>query len=173
MTSIVLLADVFATNGVIHVIDQVLIPQGAMEPKLDIVETLVDSQRFTTLLAAAKAAGVVDLLKGDEDLTLFAPTDAAFAMLPQSLINDLLLPQNRGELAAILAYHVVPGKNFSGDLTIPGFIPTLNGSSLFVSAGGRDVFIQNARLIKTRRGDLEWCDPRHRRGARSLMTRMT
>ena len=95
-------ADVYATNGVIHVIDKVLLPK-------DVVETAAVAGQFKTLLAAAKAAGLVDALKApDATLTVFAPTDKAFAALPAGTVEDLLRPENRDRLAAILKHHVLP-----------------------------------------------------------------
>src|SRR3954469_15375893 len=76
----------------------------------DIVETAVAAGKFKTLAAALKAAGLVETLKGDGPFTVFAPTDEAFAKLPAGTIEDLLKPENKQKLAAILTYHVVPGK---------------------------------------------------------------
>lgn len=98
----VLKANIDASNGVIHVIDTVLLPK-------DIVETAESAGKFKTLLAAAKAAGLVDALKTKEPLTVFAPTDTAFEALPEGTVADLLKPGNQDRLAAILSYHVVPG----------------------------------------------------------------
>jgi uncharacterized surface protein with fasciclin (FAS1) repeats len=100
--------DVRASNGVIHVLDTVLLPK-------DIVKTAQVAGKFNTLLAAAKAAGLVEALQApDADLTLFAPTDKAFADLPTGTVEDLLLPENRQRLAAILKYHVVPRRMLLG-----------------------------------------------------------
>jgi len=94
--------DVFATNGVIHVIDRVLLPK-------NVVETAAVAGRFKTLLAAAEAASLVNALQApDATLTVFPPTDQAFASLPAGTVEDLLLPGNRERLAAILKYHVLP-----------------------------------------------------------------
>jgi len=99
----VLKADIEASNGIIHVIDAVLLPK-------DIVGTAQAAGQFDTLLAAAEAAGLVDALKGKGPLTVFAPTDAAFAALPDGTVEDLLRPENRDRLATILKYHVVAGE---------------------------------------------------------------
>ncbi len=80
------------------------------KPKADIVDTAVSTGKFNTLVAAAKAAGLVDVLKGDGPLTVFAPTDEAFAKLPAGTVESLLLPENKAKLVAILTYHVVPGR---------------------------------------------------------------
>ena len=84
--------------------------------KKDIVDTAVDAGSFTTLVAAVQAAGLVDTLKGDGPFTVFAPTDAAFAALPEGTVEELLKPENKDKLAAILTYHVVAGKVMSADI---------------------------------------------------------
>jgi uncharacterized surface protein with fasciclin (FAS1) repeats len=96
-------ADINASNGIIHVIDKVILPK-------DIVAIADGAGKFKILLAAAKAAGLVDALKAKGPLTVFAPTDEAFQALPDGTIEDLLQPENREKLAAILKYHVVAGK---------------------------------------------------------------
>ena len=82
----------------------------------DIVDTAADAGKFNTLVAAVKAAGLVDTLKGDGPFTVFAPTDEAFAKLPKGTVEDLLKPENKEKLAAILTYHVVPGKVMASDI---------------------------------------------------------
>ena len=82
----------------------------------DIVDTAVEAGQFETLVAAVQAAELVDTLKGDGPFTVFAPTDEAFAKLPEGTVDDLLKPENKDHLAAILTYHVVPGKTMSADL---------------------------------------------------------
>jgi len=82
----------------------------------DIVDTAADAGKFNTLVAAVKAAGLVDTLKGDGPFTVFAPTDEAFAKLPEGTVEDLLKPENKEKLAAILTYHVVPGKVMASDI---------------------------------------------------------
>lgn len=83
----------------------------------DIVDTAADAGSFTTLLAAAEAAGLVETLKGNGPLTVFAPTDDAFAALPDGTVESLRLPENKDQLVDILTYHVVAGAVMSGDLT--------------------------------------------------------
>ena len=83
----------------------------------DIVDTAVDAGSFTTLVAAVTAAGLVDTLKSEGPFTVFAPTDEAFAKLPAGTVEDLLKPENKDKLTAILTYHVVAGKVMSGDLS--------------------------------------------------------
>lgn len=82
----------------------------------DIVATAVNAGSFTTLVTALKAAGLVETLKGPGPFTVFAPNDAAFAKLPKGTVEDLLQPENKAKLIAILTYHVVPGKIMSGDI---------------------------------------------------------
>jgi uncharacterized surface protein with fasciclin (FAS1) repeats len=106
----VVAVDVMASNGIIHVIDSVILP-----PKeSDIVDTAVKAGKFKTLVAAVKAAGLVKTLKGDGPFTVFAPTDAAFAKLPKGTLESLLKPENKGTLANILTYHVVAGSSQQG-----------------------------------------------------------
>lgn len=88
----------------------------AGEAKKDIVDTAVSAGSFETLVAAVTAAGLVDTLKGEGPFTVFAPTDEAFAKLPEGTLEDLLKPENKDKLAEILTYHVVPSKVMSGDL---------------------------------------------------------
>lgn len=98
------------------------------EVKSDIVDTAAEVGSFTTLLAAAGAAGLVDALKGDGPLTVFAPTDAAFEALPEGTVETLLLPENKEMLAGILKLHVVSGKIMSSDLAGQTLTaPSLNG----------------------------------------------
>ena len=98
--------------------------------KADIVDTAINAGGFDTLVAAVQAAGLVDTLKSDGPFTVFAPTDAAFAALPEGTVDTLLLPENRDQLAAVLTYHVVPGKVMAADLTDGLTADTVNGSSV-------------------------------------------
>ncbi|MEW9922185.1 fasciclin domain-containing protein [Marimonas sp. MJW-29] len=100
--------------------------------KKDIVDTASNAGSFSTLLAAAEAAGLVDTLKGDGPFTVFAPTDEAFAALPEGTVENLLKPENKDQLAAILTYHVVPGKVMSTDLTDDMEAATVQGASLTI-----------------------------------------
>ncbi len=99
----VLTTDIMCDNGVIHVIDSVILPATQTIP-----ETAKAAGKFETLLAAAKAAGLAEALGGAGPLTVFAPTDEAFAKLPKGTVESLLKPENKGKLADILKYHVVP-----------------------------------------------------------------
>ncbi|WP_299027551.1 fasciclin domain-containing protein [uncultured Sulfitobacter sp.] len=98
----------------------------------DIVDTAAAAGDFGTLLAAAEAAGLVDTLKSEGPFTVFAPTDAAFAALPEGTVADLLKPENKEQLAAILTYHVVAGKVMSTDLTDDMEAATVNGDTVMI-----------------------------------------
>jgi transforming growth factor-beta-induced protein len=137
----VIITDIVASNGVIHVIDSVLLP-----PK-DIVDTAVADGRFTTLVAALQAAGLVDTLKGPGPFTVFAPTDDAFAKLPAGTVNELLKPENLELLQKILLYHVAPGFQFASDVVMTECIKTVNGLELEVKVMDGKVYINNAQVI--------------------------
>ncbi len=101
----------------------------------DIVDTAVGAGSFTTLVAAVQAADLVDTLKGEGPFTVFAPTDDAFAALPEGTVETLLLPENKDQLVAILTYHVVPGKVMSGDIAGKKMdVKTVNGGMAMVDA---------------------------------------
>jgi uncharacterized surface protein with fasciclin (FAS1) repeats len=100
----------------------------------DIVDTAVAAGSFKTLAAALKAADLVDTLKGKGPFTVFAPTDEAFAKLPKGTLDDLLKPENKGKLTAILTYHVVPGTVMAKDLTGLAAAKTVNGQELTFTA---------------------------------------
>lgn len=101
----------------------------------DIVDTAVEAGQFKTLVAAVEAAELVETLKGDGPFTVFAPTDEAFAKLPEGTVEDLLKPENKDKLVAILTYHVVPGKIMSGDIAgKTADVETVQGGKLAVDA---------------------------------------
>ncbi len=110
------------------------VPAFAME--MDIVDTAVGAGNFTTLVAAVTAAGLVETLKGPGPFTVFAPTDAAFAALPAGTVEDLLKPENKEQLIAVLTYHVVPGAVMSGDLTEGMMAKTVQGSDVTITLDG-------------------------------------
>ena len=120
----ILNADLKCSNGVIHVIDSVLLPP---EPKNDIPSVAKRAGSFTTLLAAVKAAGLDDVIASEGPFTIFAPTDAAFEALPKGTVKDLLKEENRDQLTAILSYHAIPGKVSAGDALNAKKAKTLNG----------------------------------------------
>ncbi len=139
--SVVTKADIGATNGVIHVIDSVLIPESKTIPQL-----AIDDGRFTTLVAALKAAGLVETLSGPGPFTVFAPTDEAFAKLPKPLLEALLKPENKGLLTEILTYHVVKGRISSVDALKAGTAKTLEGTEVTISGTSGSLMINGAKV---------------------------
>ena len=135
--------DILADNGVIHVIDTVLLPAG------DIVETAVADGRFTTLAAALGAAGLVDTLKGEGPFTVFAPTDDAFAKLPAGTLEELLKPENKQKLTDILLYHVVSGKVMAADVVKLSEAETVLGQKVMIKVDMGSVYINDAQVIIT------------------------
>jgi uncharacterized surface protein with fasciclin (FAS1) repeats len=111
----------------------------------DIVDTAVDAGTFSTLVAAVEAAGLVDTLKGEGPFTVFAPTDEAFAALPEGTVENLLKPENIDQLTAILTYHVVPGKVMSTDLTDDMMATTVQGSDVKIDLDN-GVMVQDATV---------------------------
>ena len=113
----------------------------------DIVDTAVSAGSFNTLVAAVQAAGLVDTLKGDGPFTVFAPTDEAFSALPAGTVENLLKPENKEQLIAVLTYHVVPGKVMSGDVTGKQLsVDTVQGSTVDVN-GMSGVSVDGAKVI--------------------------
>ena len=115
----------------------------------DIVDTAIADGRFTTLVAAIQAAGLVDALKAEGPFTVFAPTDDAFAALPEGTLDSLLLPENKQQLTDILLYHVVEGKVMAADVTGLSAAPTLLGKDLAVKVDMGNVYINDAKVIIT------------------------
>ena len=120
-----------------------------LAPTKDIVDTAVAAGSFKTLAAALQAAGLVDTLKGKGPFTVFAPTDEAFAKLPAGTVEDLLKPENKARLIAILTYHVVPGEIEAAQVTQLREAKTVNGQFLTISVNGGTVMVDNAKVIKT------------------------
>ena len=118
------------------------------KPK-DIVTTAVEAGSFKTLAAALKAAGLVETLQGKGPFTVFAPTDEAFAKLPEGMVETLLKPENKDKLAGILKFHVVAGRVFSTDLLSGKAVKTLQGSNLSVTVKDGQAKVLNAGLVKT------------------------
>jgi uncharacterized surface protein with fasciclin (FAS1) repeats len=114
----------------------------------DIVAVASSAGSFNTLVAAVKAAGLVETLQGPGPFTVFAPTDEAFAKLPKGTLEDLLKPENKAKLTAILTYHVVPGKIMAADVKTMK-AKTVNGKELDVKAGSGGVKINRAKVVKT------------------------
>ncbi len=114
----------------------------------DIVDTAAAGQ-FTTLVAAVKAAGLVDTLKGAGPFTIFAPTDAAFAALPKGTLDDLLKTENKGKLQSILKYHVVAGHVMAADVVKLHSATTVQGQDVAIVTTGGHVTVNGAKVAKT------------------------
>ncbi|MEZ6073650.1 MAG: fasciclin domain-containing protein [Pirellulales bacterium] len=138
----VVATDIGCSNGVIHVIDSVLLPS-----QDDIPATAAKAGTFKTLLTAAEAAGLVDTLAGEGPLTVFAPTDDAFAKLPDGTVASLLRPENRDKLAAILKYHVLPGRVYSDEALKAGSAKTVEGGQIAITVAGDQAKINDANLV--------------------------
>lgn len=136
-----------ATFAAVALASIVAMPARAQEK--DIVDTAVAAGSFKTLAAALQAAGLVDTLKGAGPFTVFAPTDAAFAKLPAGTVENLLKPENREKLKAVLTYHVVAGKVTAAQVTNLKSAKTVQGSEAKVSVAGGKVKIDNANVVKT------------------------
>jgi uncharacterized surface protein with fasciclin (FAS1) repeats len=114
----------------------------------DIVAVASSGGSFNTLVTAVKAAGLVETLQGTGPFTVFAPTDEAFAKLPKGTVEDLLKPENKEKLIAILTYHVVPGKVMAADVKTMK-AKTVNGQSLDVQVADGSVTVDKAKVVKT------------------------
>ena len=155
--------DVISSNGVTHVIDTVLLPPsksaymtdgvevgGAlMVRSLDIVDNAVNASNVTTVVAAVKAAGLVDTLKGAGPFTVFAPTNAAFVKLPIGTVATLLKPENKSQLVDILTYHVVAGRYKTADLKDGMTLATVEGKTLSIKKDGMKIWINGSAMIET------------------------
>jgi uncharacterized surface protein with fasciclin (FAS1) repeats len=124
----------------------------AMFPNKDIIDNAVNSRDHTTLVAAVKAAGLVDTLKGNGPFTVFAPTNTAFSALPAGTVDTLLKPENKGTLTQVLTYHVVPGRVDAAALSQQikagggkAMLKTASGGTLTASMRGNDVVIMDAK----------------------------
>ncbi len=135
--------DIRCSNGIIHVIDAVMLPSTN-----DIVATAMQAGQFKTLAAALQAAGLVEALKGKGPFTVFAPTDEAFARLPAATLADLMKPENKDRLTAILEYHVVSGRVFSDAAAAGATVETLQGGKLTTRSEKGEVFVNGARVVK-------------------------
>lgn len=136
----VVITDIEGSNGIIHVVDQVILP-----PSEDLVDTAANAGSFETLVAAVEAAGLVDTLRSEGPFTVFAPTDEAFGKLPagtvESLLNDI------PTLTSILTYHVVPGRVFAGDVVGLDAAPTVQGEDISVSVSGGSVMLNDSATV--------------------------
>lgn len=114
----------------------------------DIVVTAVEAGSFNTLAAALEAAGLVETLKGAGPFTVFAPTDEAFAKLPDGTVEMLLKPENKDKLVAILTYHVVPGKFPAAEVVNIDSVKSVNGAVIPINTKDGVVMVDNATVIK-------------------------
>ncbi|MGJ4730496.1 fasciclin domain-containing protein [Luteimonas sp. SDU101] len=122
-------------------------PAAAAKAQADIVDTAVAAGQFKTLAAALQAAGLVETLKGSGPFTVFAPTDAAFAALPAGTVENLLKPENKDQLVAVLTYHVVPGRYPAARVATLSEAATVNGATVDISAAGSGVTVEDARVV--------------------------
>lgn len=113
-----------------------------------VVEIAAGNEDFSTLVAAVKAAGLAETLSGDGPFTVFAPTNEAFAKLPEGTVEDLLKPENKEKLAAVLTYHVVAAKVMAADVKA-GKVATVNGAEATVTVEDGAVMIDGAKVVKT------------------------
>ncbi|MDV5033764.1 MULTISPECIES: fasciclin domain-containing protein [Vibrio] len=117
--------------------------------KADIVDVATENGSFNTLVAAVKAADLVDTLKGEGPFTVFAPTDDAFAKLPDGTIDMLLMPENKDKLVSILSYHVVPGKVMAADVVKLDKATTVQGQDVMIKTMGDKVMVNDANVMAT------------------------
>lgn len=122
--------------------------QAGDKPAGDIVAVASGAGSFNTLVAAVKAAGLVETLQGAGPFTVFAPTDEAFAKLPKGTVEDLLKPENKQKLVSILTYHVVPGKVMAADVKTMK-AKTVNGKELSIVVADGKVTVDKANVVKT------------------------
>jgi len=144
-TATVTTADVKATNGVVHIINKVLIPPGLSVPTIPAV---AKAAGLKTLLAAVGAAKLGATLSGPGPFTVFAPTDDAFKALPKGALDALLLPANMGLLVKLLEYHVVSGEVAAGDLKNGEHVKTLEGQDVNITIAGSTVSIDKAKVTQ-------------------------
>ncbi len=140
----VVTTDIACSNGVIHVIDAVILPADK-----NLAETAVAAGKFSTLVAAAKAAGLVEALSGEDALTVFAPTDEAFAKLPKGTVDSLLKPENKSKLAEILKYHIVAGRVYSSAAVAAKSAETLQGSAIKITVSDKGAMVNESKLVMT------------------------
>lgn len=134
--------DIEASNGVIHVIDSVLMPESK-----DLV-SVAETAKFTTLVALVKAAGLSEALRAEGPFTVFAPTDEAFAKLPKATLEMLGKPENKDKLAAILKHHVVTGRVYSDAAAKLKEAKTLNGQTFQIRKQGESLMVDSAKVVQ-------------------------
>merc|ERR1711881_153261 len=145
----VIKADVVASNGVVHVIDHVLLPPTMFSSaESNIVELAESVPDLSTLVAALKAGGLVETLEGPGPFTVFAPTNEAFNALPDGVLADLLKPENKDKLVNILTYHVASGDVMSKAIKNRERIKTVEGKDVEAHVSSSGVMINDAKVIK-------------------------
>lgn len=117
--------------------------------EVDIVDTAVQAGSFETLVTALEAAGLVETLRGEGPFTVFAPTDEAFAQLPEGRVAELLEPENRDRLTAVLTYHVVPGRVEASEVVELEAAETVQGQSVHFRVEGGTVYVEDAEIVTT------------------------
>ena len=147
--SAIMAADIECSNGIIHVIDSVLLPPAPEAPANDILGVAKSAGKFGTLLAAVEAAGLTSAIAGDGPFTVLAPTDEAFAALPEGTVESLLKKENLDQLKSILAYHVFAGKVSAGDALNARQAKTLNGKEVKFGIDGGKFKANGATIVAT------------------------
>lgn len=145
-------ADIACSNGIIHVIDAVLLPpsaEGGEKPHSGEPLSIDGVGSFKTLFAAIEAAGLKETLENDGPFTIFAPTDEAFAALPEGTLDELLKPENKDKLVSILTYHVVKGEVPSSQVAGLSSAKTVNGAELAIQVTDGTVQVGDAQVLKT------------------------
>ncbi len=146
----VIKADIDCSNGVIHVIDSVLLPPAAASEEHGGEALSIEGVgSFGTLFAAIEAAGLKETLSDNGPFTVFAPTDAAFAALPDGTLEALLKPEGKDKLVSILTYHVVPGEVASTEVVEKSSVKTVNGAELSIKVAEGVVQVGDAKVLKT------------------------
>jgi len=138
--------DIVCSNGVVHLIDSVILPPA---PLPTIVDAAIGNENFSTLVALVKHAGLVETLSGEGPFTVFAPTNAAFAKLPKETVDALLSDAGKAQLGAILTYHVVPGSVKAADVVKLTAAKTAQGQSVKIKVQDGKVFIDGAQVVVT------------------------
>lgn len=142
-------AVLVVVSGVFLAYGSCMAAEKAAAKQKDIVDTAVAADNFKTLVAAVKAAGLVETLKGTGPFTVFAPTDEAFAKLPEGTLESLLKPENKEKLVAILTYHVVPGKVMAADVVKLDKAKTVQGGEIAIKTMDGKVMVNDAKVVKT------------------------
>jgi len=143
------LTKILGLTTLIGLVALTAVPRGAAAQDKDLVDVAVEAGSFNTLAAALQAADLVETLKGEGPFTVFAPTDEAFANLPEGTVENLLKPENKAQLVAILTYHVVPGKVLAADVVQLKGATTVNGQAVTIDLTDSGVMVDNANVIQT------------------------